>query len=154
VVRIHLLALMRCTKCLQDKPEEDFHRCSARSSGRASWCKTCKHEIDNGSYSSSSRRREAVKTAAKATRLTGTRFVYEYLMTHPCVDCGETDPIVLQFDHVDPLTKKHNVSNLKHRSPAGIMREIDKCVVRCANCHARITAKQFGWYATIMEDGS
>jgi hypothetical protein len=28
-----------------------------------------------------------------------------------------------------------------------IAAEIEKCEVRCANCHWRTAAQQFGWYA-------
>ena len=52
-----------------------------------------------------------------------------------CMDCGETNPIVLDFDHLH--NKKYNVSRMIHDgfSWAAIKKEIAKCEVVCANCH-------------------
>lgn len=74
--------------------------------------------------------------------------VRQYLEAHPCVDCGEKDPVVLQFDHRDPEEKHHAVSDMvsRGRSQKAIFAEIAKCDVRCANCHARRTAAQLGYY--------
>ena len=74
--------------------------------------------------------------------------VLQYLESHPCVDCGETDPVVLDFDHVEAAGKSWNIAD-KIKDAWGwrtIQAEIDKCVVRCANDHRRRTARQFGWY--------
>jgi 5-methylcytosine-specific restriction endonuclease McrA len=61
------------------------------------------------------------------------------------VDCGEKDPIVLEFDHIH--SKKANVAAmLNHHGWPAIQQEIEKCEIRCANCHRRRTAKQFGWF--------
>jgi hypothetical protein len=60
------------------------------------------------------------------------------------VDCGETDIIVLQFDHV--RGKKTNAVSKLVSMGYGldtIKEEINKCEVRCANCHTRRTYKQF-----------
>lgn len=77
--------------------------------------------------------------------------VFDYLRTHPCVDCGETDIAVLEFDHRDQKAKEVRVSALVAQgySTRTVMREIAKCDVRCANCHRRRTAKQLGWYAAM-----
>lgn len=74
--------------------------------------------------------------------------VLEYLSTHPCIDCGEADPVVLDFDHVDPATKSFDITAKIGNGGAWrtIEAEIAKCVVRCANDHRRRTARQFGWY--------
>ncbi len=52
-----------------------------------------------------------------------------------CVDCGENNHIVLDFDHL--RDKKYNVSRMIHDgfSWAAIKKEIAKCEVVCANCH-------------------
>ena len=64
----------------------------------------------------------------------------EVLRRHPCVDCGEHDPIVLEFDHIGP--KRAPVTRLAWHgcSLATIDQEIRQCEVRCANCHRRKTA--------------
>ena len=73
-------------------------------------------------------------------------WILEYLKTHPCVDCGEDDPIVLEFDHINPENKKTTVSSLRTISLKSVKIEVEKCEVRCANCHRRKTAIQLGWY--------
>ena len=67
---------------------------------------------------------------------------------HPCVDCGEVDPRVLQFDHVIGV-KKANVSSLAYHNKASkdtLLNEIAKCMVRCANCHVRKTWDSLGYF--------
>jgi hypothetical protein len=69
-------------------------------------------------------------------------FIVEYLRSAGCVDCAETDPVVLDFDHVG--VKRNSVVRLayKEHSIASIMREVAECEIRCANCHRRRTIAQ------------
>jgi len=69
-------------------------------------------------------------------------------MNHPCVGCGETDPVVLEFDHVRG-EKKWNVAMCYGRSMESLVEEIAKCEIRCANCHRRRTAEHRGWHAKV-----
>jgi hypothetical protein len=70
----------------------------------------------------------------------------DYLRDHPCVDCGERDPVVLDLDHV--RDKVANVSAMVYaRRPWSVIAaEIAKCEVRCAKCHRRRTAERLGTF--------
>ncbi len=63
-----------------------------------------------------------------------------------CIDCRNSDIRVLEFDHVRGL-KIANVSNMMYAGCplSKIQEEIDKCEIRCANCHRLKTLerKQF-----------
>lgn len=74
-------------------------------------------------------------------------FVLAYLLDHPCVVCGEDDPVALVFDHIDRKTKTSGVSELINHGKAMTLlkKEMDKCRVLCATCHAKHTAIQMGW---------
>lgn len=64
----------------------------------------------------------------------------------PCKDCGQKfPPECMQFDHVRGC-KKASIADLVSSSVAKemILREIEKCELVCANCHAIRTAKNFG----------
>jgi hypothetical protein len=68
----------------------------------------------------------------------------EYVTHHPCVDCGEPDVRVLDFDHRPGTEKRdagaHMLFDLVRRQL--IEAAIEKCDVRCANCHRRVTAER------------
>ncbi len=70
-------------------------------------------------------------------------FLKAYFKKNPCKDCGESNIIVLDFDHVNPKLKKFNVSTMiiHDMSMEKIQKEIDKCEVRCSNCHRIKTAR-------------
>lgn len=90
------------------------------------------------------------RNAVRKTR--NAQFVWDYLLNNPC-KCGENDPIVLEFNHIDPTVKSDNISDLvkKTHSIKSIQSEILKCEVMCANCHRRHTAKQFDWHKNIVK---
>jgi hypothetical protein len=69
------------------------------------------------------------------------------LLHHSCVDCGESDPLVLDFDHVRGMKKRHVSRMISGGTSIETLRkEIEKCVVRCANCHRRKTARELAWF--------
>ena len=84
--------------------------------------------------------------AQKRHRVKIRQKLLEYLSERACIDCGEKDPIVLEFDHRSPKEKSRNVARMLsgHFSWESVIGEIEKCEIRCANCHRRKSYKQFG----------
>lgn len=91
-----------------------------------------------------------VRSNERKTTLAVQRKIKEYLLTHPCIDCGESDWIVLEFDHCKGK-KKLAIASMIHRNYSWkvILEEINKCEVRCANCHRKKTAKQRNSYRYV-----
>ena len=54
-----------------------------------------------------------------------------------CVDCGQRHPATLHFHHRDSEDKAFNISEAVNKgySLDRIKKEIEKCIVLCANCH-------------------
>lgn len=75
-------------------------------------------------------------------------YVLAVLQKNHCIDCSELDPVVLDFDHINREEKFRSVAKLIRQGAAlvKLQNEIDKCVIRCANCHRRKTAKELGWF--------
>jgi hypothetical protein len=136
----------RCGTCGEIKLLSEFNRRSARR--YQSKCRACNSEYLKEHYAKNlayyvdkaARFKKRQKTASRTK-------ILAYLADHPCVDCSETDPIVLQFDHVRGV-KISEVAKMvaDGRAWKWIEAEIGKCEVRCANCHIRRTAKQHGWH--------
>lgn len=72
----------------------------------------------------------------------------EYLSKYHCIDCGEKDIIVLEFDHREGVDKKICISVAVGRGWKweSILVEIAKCDVCCANCHKKRTNRRINSY--------
>jgi hypothetical protein len=84
------------------------------------------------------------KEYSKAARERIRAYITAYLKDNPCVDCGEADPVILEFDHV--RDKHFNIADAV-RKGVGMKKlkdEIAKCEVRCANCHRKKTYQRAG----------
>ncbi len=137
-----------CTKCGEQKSETEFHFRSKKKGTRKSYCRPCYSKYYYKEYYNANKdayRKRTIR-AKRKRKDRNQKFILGYLLKNPCVDCGETDIVTLDFDH--KRDKKHNVSNLMRHdySLEQIEKEIAKCEVRCANCHRRKTAKEQEWY--------
>ena len=139
--------MRRCSMCHQEKPESEFAFQSIATGKRQDHCRACHAEYRRQHYL----KNRDTYIAREVARMAGHRIenrlrIFEYLTSHPCVDCGETDTLVLEFDHRDRSTKRTEVARLATTKPwKVVLEEILKCDVRCGNCHRRRTAIQLQW---------
>lgn len=135
-------ATKRCCTCGEQMPLSAFNVRKAAADGLQSRCRECSRAwyVQNRERQMASVRKRNVATRALYLARLG-----EYLLTHPCVDCGESDIRCLEFDHRDRTTKVREVTKMAQELRAWwqIELEIEKCDVRCANCHRRKTAVDF-----------
>lgn len=133
-----------CSICGVRKALDEFPFRSDRPTVRFGMCRDCKRRYGRAHYTANIQYYKD-KAARSRTRSRNDNYqeLIAYLRVHPCVDCGERDVRVLQFDHVDPATKSHDVSWMMRRTAwSRVLDEIAKCEVRCANCHRRKTARE------------
>jgi hypothetical protein len=146
--------LRHCSRCDLWKSVEDFAYKDRRRGTRRSYCTECcrtygreHYRLNRSAYAERARKRRV--RYRNACQL----LAYDYLLAHPCVDCGETNPVVLDFDHRDPATKIQEVAwFIRRRDLVGLTAEIAKCEVRCANDHRRKTARDLGYARWLAKD--
>jgi ribosomal protein L40E len=137
-----------CTKCYTEKPIEEFPWKNQSLNIKHTVCKTCVAKKSNSWYKKNRESHIQNVMSKKADERNIARtFIWEYLSTHPCVVCGENDPTVLEFDHING--KVMDVSRLvaNGATPKRLLREINLCQVLCSNCHRRKTAKERNWFS-------
>ena len=136
-----------CTKCGKNKPINEFVFRNKILEKRASRCCSCTREQINSHYSDNKDYyKPKAKKRKKILKEELERKIWDYLLSHPCVDCGQNNLVVLEFDHVRGTKKTEIAILLKNVVPwATIEEEITKCDVRCSNCHKIKTAKEKGY---------
>ena len=109
-------------------------------------CRPCRSAYHREHYLANKQRYiDQAGTRKRALRLERTIYLLAFFKSHPCTDCGESDPVVLEFDHLDTSIKSFCIGqSLPYRNWQSILDEIEKCEVVCANCHRRRTARRQG----------
>lgn len=137
-----------CTSCKQVLSLDLFANNKAKKDGKHNQCKPCKKFYNQKYYGITKEIHNPARYERRVKEVAALRqLVLDYLLTHPCVDCGISDPIVLEFDHVRG-EKSFNISDgiRRAKTKKDLLDEIAKCDVRCANCHKRKTARDYGWF--------
>ena len=120
-----------CNECRKIKLLSEYHLNKRLVGGVVGTCKKCRSSYNKRwRQNTSTDYREVAnsKNRDKKQKLVN-------LFGNKCLDCQATFPLcVYDFHHLDPTIKDREISYLI-RSPEKLMKEIDKCVMLCANCH-------------------
>ncbi len=114
-----------CTKCGTTHPITYFWKQTKAKDGLNTWCKDC---ITAGMKEGARKRKRAVVALFKGC----------------CYRCnGVFNPAVYDFHHVDSTTKEHSIAVLLQSYALDhpiVQKELNKCVMLCANCHRTVHA--------------
>ena len=140
--------MKKCDHCKKWKEDEEFNWRYKNLGIRHNTCRECKHEFDKKYFSGPAKERhlQQVKERKEAARQVAREYAYNYLLTHPCEECGESDVRVLEFHHTGEKDMAVAYMVSAGYSVERIQAEISKCTILCANCHRKITVEERGWF--------
>lgn len=131
--------LLICPLCHHEYPSESF-------AGKKR-CQSCRNKRNAWYAKNQARQSEVIRVHVAVTAAENRAFILEYLRLHPCVDCGGSDPRVLDFDHIHGQKRSGVLTMVKRGySRDSILSEIAKCEVVCCNCHRIRTGLRAGWW--------
>lgn len=101
-----------------------------------SWCKICVKDYDHERHKN---QRTKIMAQKKIRKQDINNWYMELKSKLECSLCPESHPACLTFHHTDPTTKETEVAQAVawHWSKERILKEIEKCIVLCFNCHAK-----------------
>lgn len=144
--------MKQCTLCKQEKPLSEYNKKASRPDGKQNVCRECNRIRSRQYYAENKEKhKQDILKRKNANIGNSQRKVVEYLKNHPCVDCNESDIIVLEFDHQRDKFKNVSEMVMQGYTFERILKEIEKCEVVCANCHKRRTAKTYNYYKYTLQ---
>lgn len=109
-----------CSKCKKTLPRSEFYLRSGRKNKCSSYCKKCTQQVNNKRINDNKK---------KAVEYKGGE----------CQKCGYKKYLgALDFHHIDPSKKDFEIRTLRAYSWQNLKKELDKCILLCANCHREL----------------
>jgi hypothetical protein len=128
---------MKCTKCVEEKTQEEFFFKNKAKGIRSTVCKVCQRSYKIKYYNSNK------QSHYDRNKITQGK-IKEYILgikSKGCTICDEASPECIDFHHLDPKQKEDNISGIHYfGSLKRAVREMEKCIPVCANCHRKIHA--------------
>lgn len=127
--------MKECNKCNNLLPDDAFYKKRRNKDGLQTTCKECQvPDIKNRYQQNRNRYAKRIKERRKET----VEWYREYKRKLACKHCGYNSHfIAIDLHHVDSEDKEMNLSEAVRKgwSREKLIKEIEKCVPLCANCH-------------------
>lgn len=107
--------VIQCNCCKEYKTLDNYYFTKGKLGQKV--CKECVRQKEKDKYHS-------VQNELK-----------EFKQQHPCEKCGCSKYYLIDFHHLDPTEKDFTISNNSHAKIETLMKEINKCIPLCSNCH-------------------
>lgn len=120
--------MRKCTICGRELPEEMFDE-------NRHQCKDCRK-----AYRKRMRILHPEVHRAQVIRRQNRQTDWLYSLKQKCIICGESEPVCIDFHHINPEEKEFTIGKHRSKGRAWLLEEIQKCVCLCANCHRKIHA--------------
>lgn len=122
----------KCSICESEFPAtlEYFGKHGYR--GLDTYCKDCRHKKTRQYYYNN---KEKMKSQSLVWKKFQREKINEYKNSLNCLKCGEKRNWLLDFHHIDPSKKDFQISQGETKGWDKILKEIEKCIVLCSNCH-------------------
>lgn len=125
-----------CKTCGKELPIEEFELEHTKyGDKRRGTCRTCRAK-----YRKQWRKDNPELYHAQAKRRQDSQGDWLNQQKTSCIICGETEPICIDYHHINPNEKEFTIGQHRSRSREWLLQEISKCVCLCANCHRKVHA--------------
>lgn len=126
-----------CCRCKNERDESEFSFKNKSKNIRNKTCKICFKDIRKQWYTKYKQQIINKNILNKNKNIT---WFENYKKDKKCSICGESHPACLDFHHLDPNIKEFNIGIIVRStySIKKIIKEINKCIILCSNCHRKL----------------
>jgi len=125
-----------CRKCGRELQIEKFELDHTKNGDiRRRTCRECRQK-----QRKEWRKRNPEKYHAQAIRRQNNQTQWLYSLKKPCIICGESEPVCIDFHHINSDDKEYTIGRNRGKSKEHLLEEISKCVCLCSNCHRKVHA--------------
>ena len=137
--------MKKCTKCKLDKSKSEFNKNSWKLDGLQTICRICSSKRSRQYYAENREKHKKVThKRRKARRKDLKQRIHEIKAKCGCATCDEKDTVCLEFHHCSGKKEFTIASAYSYEwGWSKVLKEIEKCVCLCANCHRKVHASRF-----------